>query len=133
MCPAVSSLRVEAVKAGEIAHLIDDPHLRVEAALFRHVPELHPDVGIDWGSVKSDLASIWSKHAHHRTHSGRLSCAVAADQSDDVPGAYLEAHVVERHHNAKTLVEPSDSQHDIENITRTQAVCPESSIFVRAL
>jgi hypothetical protein len=51
------------MQMSEIRYLLADPHLRVEAPLFRHVADAPPDLEVDRGACPHDLTLIGYQNA----------------------------------------------------------------------
>src|SRR5699024_9749616 len=58
----------QAVEAGEVDELIDDRHLRVEAALFGHIADRTAMVGGDRCAVDRDRPGIGGQHPEQDPH-----------------------------------------------------------------
>ena len=102
--------RRHAVQPGQVDQLLADLHPRVEAALLGHVADLAPGLQRDRCAVPPHLAGVGGEHAERDPHRGGLAGAVAADEAEDLAGADVEGHVVERDHVAVPLRHPVDLQ-----------------------
>ena len=75
----------------EVRDLVEQAHLRVQAALLGHVAEAQP-VGIaDRVPVPRDRAAVGAQDAHHRRASSSSCRRRCADEPDDLARADREA------------------------------------------
>ena len=86
-----------AVEPRQVDELVEDAHLRVEAALLRDVAEPTPSHPVHRPPSPPDLAGIGAEHAEGDPHRRRLAGAVRTDEPDHGSLADIEAHAVERH------------------------------------
>ena len=105
-------LRV-AVQSGEVDDLLEHLHLGVQAALLRHVAEATPLRRGDLGAVKRDRPPVVGEHTQDDAHRRGLARAVAAYESGEAAGSYVERHVVQHAPPAVTLRDPSELQHPV--------------------
>ena len=73
-----------AVQPGEVGDLVEQRHLRVQAALLGHVSEPQAIALTDHVAVPLHRAVDRADDPHHRAHRRGLAGAVAADQPDDL-------------------------------------------------
>src|SRR5690606_27697059 len=86
---------VDAVEAGEVAELVDDLHLRVQAAVLGHVAEGAAASGVELRAVEGQGAAVGPEHAEDDAHGRGLAGAVAADETGHPTGLDVEADAVE--------------------------------------
>ncbi len=77
--PGVRGL--EPVQAREIDELVEHPHLRVQAALLRHVAEAATHLGVHGSAAPADLAGVGLQHAEGDPHRRGLAGAVRTDEA----------------------------------------------------
>ena len=77
-----ASPAIEPVEPREVDELIEHAHLRVQAALLRHVAEPAARLGVDWSPEPPHLARVRLQHAEGDPHRGRLAGAVRTDEPD---------------------------------------------------
>src|SRR5699024_10136301 len=87
--------RVEPVEAREVVELLADLHLRVEAALLRHVADPAALRGVEGTAVAEHLAAVGDEDPEDDAHRRRLAGAVGADESEDLTAVDGERDVVE--------------------------------------
>ena len=93
----------EAVQPGQVDHLLEHLHLRVQPALLGHVAEV-PAVRVgDGAAVQQHGAAVRGEHAEHDAHGGGLAGAVAADEAGEPARDDLERDVVENPPRAVAL------------------------------
>jgi hypothetical protein len=86
--------------------------LTVDARLLRHVPDGAPDDGgladdVVPGHLR--VAGVGPRERREHAHGGRLSCAVRAEEAEDLALAHGEANAVERLDRLRVgLLEPVD-------------------------
>ncbi len=97
---------VETVELGEEGELGGGRHLRVEAALLRHVAETEPRVPVDRAPVPAHLALVERDEPEHAAHRGRLAGPVRAEEADDPSARNLERGAVERDDRVRTACMP---------------------------
>ncbi len=100
-----------AVEFTQVAQLLGQAHLGVEAACLGHVADPPATVERDGRPVDPDLARVGREDPEHDAHRRRLARAVAADEPEQLAGADLEAQVTERDDLAVAFREPVDLEH----------------------
>jgi hypothetical protein len=117
------SRRVEPVEAREVGDLVEQPHLRIQAPLLRHVPEPQTVHVAYRMSSPRDRTAVRREDPHHCSHRRRLAGAVAADEPDDLALTDTERHAVERDQLAEALVQVCHLEHAADDGgTRTRPV-----------
>ena len=110
-----------AVQAGEVHGLLEQAHLRVQAALLGHVAEAAA-VGVgERGAAEGHRAAVGREHAEDDPHRGGLAGAVAADEAGEAAVADGEAHRVEGEALAVALGDVVEFEHEI---TATDVAVP---------
>src|SRR6185437_13194952 len=107
-----------AVEAGEVGDVLPRLHLRVEAALLRHVAEAAAVLGRHGRAVEDDLAGVGLEDAERDPHGGGLAGAVAADEAGEASRTDVEAHVVERATVAIRLRDAVEFEHGSRVLVR---------------
>ena len=102
---------VQAVQPGEVGDLLADLHLRVEAALLRHVADPAADLLVQRPALPADLAGVGADQAHGDPHRRRLAGAVGAAEAEHRAGRDGEADAVEHVVVAEALVQPVELEH----------------------
>src|SRR5262245_53176512 len=74
------------VVLGEIAHLLTNPHPRIEAALLGHVPEAEASRAVNRSALPERLTAVGSGEAEDAAHRRGLAGAVWAEEADDPAG-----------------------------------------------
>ncbi len=101
-----------AVQAGEVHGLLEQAHLRVQAALLGHVAEAAA-VGVgERGAAEGHRAAVGREHAEDDPHRGGLAGAVAADESGEAAVADGEAHRIEGEALAVALGDVVEFEHE---------------------
>ena len=72
----------EPVEPREVDELVADAHLRVQAALLRHVAEAAARRGVDRAALPEDLARVGLEDAEDDPHRGRLARAVRPHEAE---------------------------------------------------
>ena len=101
------------VEPRQVHQLLQHLHLRIQAALLRHVPEPPSRLRIDRAPVPSDLAGVGLQHAERDAHRGRLARAVRPDEPDDLAVGDRERHAVERDDVAEPTGEVEQLEHAV--------------------
>src|SRR5699024_5815602 len=101
----------ESVEAGEVDELIDDRHLRVEAAFLGHVADRAAVAGGDGSAVDEDAPGIGGEDAEDDTHGRGLAGAVRTDESGHPAVADVEAEVVQHLLVAEAAVDVLQGDH----------------------
>ena len=86
----------QAVQRGEVGELVAHAHLRVEAALLRHVAEAGARLEVDRPAAPADLAAVGLEHAEDDPHRRRLAGAVRPHEAEELSRLDAEGEVVER-------------------------------------
>ena len=100
----------DALEAGEEDELVEDRHLRVQAALFGQVAPGLARQGPMVGAAPPDLARIGAQDAERDAHRGGLPGAVRAEESEHVRFRNLELEPGESGNRAESLDEPVDRE-----------------------
>ncbi len=99
--PSASGLRRrggrEPRELGEVDELLEDPHLRVQTALFRHVAEAVQLGGAHRIPLPPDLSAVGDDKAEDRSHRGGLPGAVRPEEPNDPALRDREARPFEGH------------------------------------
>ncbi len=85
----------DAVETGEVDDLVDDPHVRVAAALTGQVAEVLPVAKVELVALDFDGALIGADETHDHTHEFGASCRSGADDGGDPTCLGGEAHLVQ--------------------------------------
>ena len=83
-------------QSAEEHQLVSDPHLRIQAALFRHVPEPAPIRGTDRPPTPPHEAGVGNDKPENRAHRRRLPGPVWTDKAGQPAGAHLKCAARER-------------------------------------
>ncbi len=97
-----------AVQLREVRQLLARAHLRIEPALLRHVADASPGLEIDGRAAPQHAPAVRDEHAEDDPHGGGLAGAVAADETEHLAGADLEAQAVHRQQRAVALGDAVD-------------------------
>ena len=101
----------EPVQPREVHELVADAHLRVQAALLRHVAEAAARRGVDRPALPEDLARVGLQDAEDDPHRGRLPRPVRADEAEHPARRRAERQVVERKRAAVAAPESDQLEH----------------------
>jgi hypothetical protein len=99
------------VQPGEVRQLLADPHLRVEAALLRHVADPPADVVVQRAAAPAHLAGVRAGEAHSDPHRRRLAGAVGAAEAEHRSRRDGEPDAVQHVVVAIALVQPVELEH----------------------
>ena len=83
------------VQRGEVGELVVHAHLRVEAALLRHVAEAGARLEIDGLPAPADLAAVGLEHPEDDPHRRGLAGPVRPHEAEELSGLDAEGQVVE--------------------------------------
>jgi hypothetical protein len=100
------------VQPREVDELVAHAHLRIEAALLRHVAEAAARVSVQRRAVPRHLARVGAEHAEDDPHRARLAGAVGSDEAGHAAGLHVEREAVERDDGAVAQVQVATSEHD---------------------
>ncbi len=101
----------QAVQRGEVGELVEHAHLRVQAALLRHVAEAGARVEVDRPAAPADLAAVGLEHAEDDAHRRGLAGAVRTHEAEELPRLDREGEAVEGDDVAVAAREFDDLQH----------------------
>ncbi|HEX4305167.1 MAG TPA: hypothetical protein VHZ54_03960, partial [Solirubrobacterales bacterium] len=93
------------MQARHVDELVAHPHLRVEAALLRHVADAPPRLGVDRRVVPQHPAGIGGEDAEDDPHQRRLAGAVGTDEAEHLARPDREGDAVQRHRLAIFLAQ----------------------------
>jgi hypothetical protein len=99
------------VQPGEVRELLTDPHLRVEAALLRHVADAPADVVVERLPPPPHLTGVGTGQPHRDAHRRRLAGAVGTAEAEHRAGCDGEPHPVQHVVVAIALVQPVELEH----------------------
>src|SRR5262249_19885 len=94
-----------AVQLRQVVELLANPHLRVQAALLRHVADPPAALEVDRFAIPENLAGVLGQRAERHAHGGGLARAVAANEPEDLARPHVKAEVVDRLQLPETLAE----------------------------
>ena len=94
----------------QVLELSAHPHVRIQAALLRHVAEAQTRLAVDRRAGPADLTPVGLDEAEDAAHRRRLARPVRAQQADDAPRTHRQAAAVERRDIAVALDQAGDLQ-----------------------
>ena len=106
--PAAARAAIQPRQAREVLELRPDPHVRIQAALLRHVAEAQTRLAVDRRAVPAHLATVGLDEPEDAAHRRRLARAVRAQQPHHAARAHRQAAAVERHDVAVALAQADD-------------------------
>jgi len=84
------------VQPRHVDELVANAHLRIQAALLRHVSEPHSLLEADRAIVEQDLPAVGGEHPQDDPHGCGLAGAVRPDEPVHLPRADGERDAIER-------------------------------------
>src|SRR3984893_3918975 len=82
-----------AMQLRQVDELLADSHLRIQAALLGHVADPAAHLEADGRSIPQHVPAIGDQRAQHDAHRGRLAGPVAADETEHLTRANVEAQI----------------------------------------
>jgi purine nucleoside permease len=86
----------------------DDSHLRIEAALLRHVADPATDLKPDGRSVPQHVPTVGGQRAQYDTHRGRLAGSVAPDKTEHLAWTDRQVQVADGYKASVGLPDASE-------------------------
>ena len=99
------------VQPRQVDELIEDPHLRIEAALLGHVAEATAYPSVDGLAAPAHRTGVGREHAEGDAHRGGLARPVRPDEPHDAPLGHGERDVVERDEVAERAAQTGQLEH----------------------
>jgi hypothetical protein len=99
------------VQAGQVLKLLEHPHRRIQAPLFRHVADPPADLRADRLATPAHLAAVHGGHADYGSHGGGLACTVRPEEPEHPAGRDRETQPVQSSHVAVPAAQAVQLQH----------------------